>query len=153
MEVVGIIFIIGVFFSMWWMASGQEWLKKRRFKKLPEEEQLSILQERSKAATEMAFENLRKHEEFMKNQVKTPSDHYAHNAAMNDIKNNFDQSLKDYDMAIKLDPQNDKAYYGRAFVSHQLGNHQREIQDLVMAAKLGNQNAKDYLSKKKIRWE
>ena len=72
---------------------------------------------------------------------------------MNDIKNNYDQSLRDYDMAIKLDAQNDKAYYGRAFVFHQLGNHQREIQDLVMTAKLGNQNAKDELMKRKISWE
>lgn len=153
MEVLGIIFIIGIFFFMWWMASGQEWLEKRRFKKLPQEEQLRILKERSKAVIEEAFENSRKHEEFMKNRIKTPSDHYAHKAAMNDIKNNFDQSLRDYDMAIKLDPQNDKAYYGRAFFFHQLGNHQREIQDLIMAAKLGNKNAQEYLGKKRINWE
>jgi tetratricopeptide (TPR) repeat protein len=153
MEFFVILIIVGLYFLIWFGTSGQDWLAKRRFKKLPEEEQQRILAERSKAAFEKGFKDLTKHEKFMKEQIKSPSDFYVNRAALNDIKNNLEQALRDYDMAIKLDPQNGEAYCGRAFVFQQLKNHQREIQDLIMAAKLGNENAKDYLMKKKMRWE
>ena len=152
MDVVAIIVIVALWLIIF-ATSGQNWLAKRRFNKLPAKEKETILENLRKASEKARLESMRRHEEFMKENIKTPSDHYAHKGSMNDIKDNLEQALKDYGRAIELDPNNDKAYYGRAAVSRQLRFYQSETQDMIMAAKLGNINAKGYLMKKNIKWE
>jgi tetratricopeptide (TPR) repeat protein len=58
---------------------------------------------------------------------------------------NVEQALADYDQAIRLSPEDAKAYYIRGLTHQRLGKYEEAAQDLALAADLGYRQAHDTL--------
>ncbi len=71
---------------------------------------------------------------------------------------NFEDAIKDYNEAIKLDPKNAKAYYGRGSVWGRVDEYAKAVADLTEAIKLDPKDVSAYVDRGLVhvmrsRWE
>ncbi|HMA63295.1 MAG TPA: tetratricopeptide repeat protein, partial [bacterium] len=53
----------------------------------------------------------------------------------------YEAAIGDFTIAIKLDPNYEKAYYNRGSIYLNQDRHEKAVYDFVKAAKLGNEQA------------
>ena len=63
------------------------------------------------------------------------------------LRGKLDSAFKDYEEAIRLDPQFASAYYNRGLAYHRLGQSERAMQDYEEAVRLDPQYADSYYEK------
>ena len=62
-------------------------------------------------------------------------------------------ALKNFDAAIKLDPNNSSAYYLRGLSFFRLGNKERTLKDIKFSANLGYEKAQNLLKSVGINYQ
>ncbi|WP_207691863.1 tetratricopeptide repeat protein [Desulfonema limicola] len=58
----------------------------------------------------------------------------------------FEEAIKCFSIAIKMNPRADQAYYGRGFIYNKINKYQKAVKDIQYAARLGHEKAQEFLS-------
>lgn len=61
-------------------------------------------------------------------------------------KEDFEQAVRSFSIAIKMNPKADQAYYGRGFIFNKMNKTHKAMKDIQSAARLGHEKAREFLA-------
>lgn len=131
--------------------NGIEAIKNKEYTEAVKYFELAIIS-KNKELKNLKKQNTKKEDEIIKKEIEISNAFYHRGFSYKELKN-YDEAVKDYSVAIKLNNRFSDAYAERSIAYFQLGFIQRSIKDMSTSIELDPYNSNYYYNRARIFME